>query len=70
MKTKQLRNGSLYYNEENDRVERVLGKVNTQRVWTAAHEQRPNATRTNRLRLANRTEVAEYLDPEPAGLAD
>ena len=61
MKTKQLRNGSLYYNEETDRVERVLGKVNSQRVWTAWHERGANATRTNRLRLASRHEVNEYL---------
>ena len=62
MKTKQLRNGSLYYNDETDRVERVLGKVNCQRVWTSWHERGAHATRTNRLRLASQTEVAEYLD--------
>ena len=62
MKTKQLRNGSLYYNEESNAVERVLGKVNGQRVWTAAHEKRPNATRTKRLRLASKKEVTNYLD--------
>ena len=58
---KQLRNGSLYFNEENNTVERVLGKLNSQRVWTAAHEGTPNATRTNRLRMANLKEVADYL---------
>ena len=62
MKAKQLKNGSLYYNEENDQVERVLGKVNGQRVWTTSHEAQPNATRSNRLRLASRDEVTSYLD--------
>ena len=58
---KQLRNGSLYFNEDTNEVERVLGKVNSQRVWTAAHEERPSATRTKRLRMANLKEVADYL---------
>ena len=61
MKTSKLRNGSLYVNEETGAVERVLGKINGQRVWTAVHERRPDATRTNRLRKADKKEVAEYL---------
>ena len=61
MKASKLRNGSLYVNEETGAVERVLGKVNGQRVWTAAHERRPSATRTNRLRMADKKEVAAYL---------
>ena len=61
MKTKQIRNGSLYFNEQNDRVERVLGKVNGQRVWTASHESQPVATKTKSIRLASSEEVGDYL---------
>jgi len=61
MKASKLRNGSLYYNEETDRVERVLGKVNSQRVWTSVHEQQAQATKSNRLRIATKAEVGDYL---------
>ena len=61
MKANKLRNGSLYYNEETDRVERVLGKVNSQRVWTSAHESQAQATKSNRLRMATDVEVGDYL---------
>jgi uncharacterized DUF497 family protein len=59
---KQLRNGSLYYNEESKKVERVLGKVNSQRVWTAAHEKGATDVRVKSLRMANSAEVDSYLE--------
>ena len=61
MKANKLKNGSLYYNEEHERVERVLGRVNTQRVWTSSHERQAQAIRSNRLRIATPLEVSDYL---------
>ena len=59
---KDIRNGSLYFNKRNRRVERVLGKLNTQRVWTAAHEKGAGDVRIKDLRKARRPEVESYLE--------
>ena len=32
-----MKNGSLYYNESTRRVERVVGKLNGNRVFTVSH---------------------------------
>jgi hypothetical protein len=60
--TKEIRNGSLYFNIRNQRVERVLGKVNTQRVWTASHEKGAGDVRVKDLRIAQKAEVDSYLE--------
>ena len=61
-KAKDIRNGSLYFNIRNRRVERVLGKVNTQRVWTAAHEKGAEDVRVKDLRMARKPEIDSYLE--------
>ena len=61
-KSKNIRNGSLYFNKRNRRVERVLGKVNSQRVWTAAHEKGAGDVRVIDLRVAKSSEVDSYLE--------
>ena len=62
IKTKNIRNGSLYFNKRNKRVERVLGKVNSQRVWTATHETGAGDVRVKDLRMAKSSEVDSYLE--------
>ena len=61
-KAKEVRNGSLYFNKKKQRVERVLGKVNTQRVWTASHEKGAADVRVQDLRMAQKVEVDSYLE--------
>jgi len=58
---KNIRNGSLYFNEGNRKVERVLGPINTQRVWTKRHKQPARDTQIKELRLAEKNEVNNYL---------
>jgi uncharacterized DUF497 family protein len=60
--TKNIRNGSLYFNERKKRVERVLGKVNSTRVWTASHERGADDVRVKDLRMAQGAEVESYLE--------
>ena len=60
--TKKIKNGSLYFNKKSQRVERVLGKVNTKRVWTASHESGAKDVRIKDIRLASTPEVTNYLD--------
>jgi hypothetical protein len=62
---KSIRNGSLYFNEGNRKVERVLGAVNTQRVWTKRHKQPARDTQIKELRLAKKSEVDNYLGIRP-----
>ena len=59
---KNIRNGSLYYNSENRQVERVLGAVNSQRVWTKRHREDAQDVQTKNLKRANKRQVAKYLD--------
>ncbi len=60
--TKNIRNGSLYYNSESRQVERVLGPVNSQRVWTKKHRESAKDVQTKNLKRANKRQVAKYLD--------
>ena len=59
--TNKIRNGSLYYNERKDQVERVLGAVNSQRVWTKRHKDQTEDERVKNLRLADKEEVDTYV---------
>ena len=58
---KKVKNGALYFNEIKNRVERVLGKVNGQRVWTKYHSESAQDVQTKVLRLADKVEVVDYL---------
>ena len=61
MKMKEVKNGSLYYNEESDRVERVIGFISGQRVVTYHHKKDINYPQAQKLRLADNGEVQSYL---------
>ena len=61
MKMKEVKNGSLYYNEENNRVERVVGSISGQRVVTYVHKQDFKYPQASKLRLADTNEVKQYL---------
>jgi hypothetical protein len=60
--TKEIKNGSLYFNQIKNQVERVLGKVNTFRVWTKVHQEQIQDVKVKDLRLATQPEVNHYLD--------
>lgn len=66
--TKNIRNGSLYFNKRSKRVERVLGKVNSARVWTASHEKGAADVRVKDLRMAQGAEVEAYLEESTPAL--
>ena len=62
----KIKNGSLYFNTLRQRVERVIGKINTQRVWTVSHSGKDaTALETKNLRMANNSEVEDYLEESP-----
>ena len=63
--SKKLRNGSLYFNTKTKQVERVLGTLNSNRVWTTAHDKPANAQRCMHLRYATLAEVDSYLEASP-----
>ena len=64
MKLKNIQNGSLYYNEERDRVERVISKsFSNARVVTYYHKKEEGSVPVKDLRMANPEEVEEYLRP-------
>ena len=66
MKTKDIRNGSLYYNLKRNRVERVISNnFSKTRVVTECHKQDQEAVPTRYLRLASGEEVDNYLTPPP-----
>ena len=58
----KIRNGSLYFNEREKKVERVLGAVNSQRVWTKRHQEDTNDVQIKNLRLADKSEVDNYVE--------
>mgnify|MGYP003150916227 CR=1 FL=1 len=62
MKMKEVKNGSLYYNEENDRVERVVGRISDQRVVTYVHKKDYQYPQASKLRIADTNEFTEYLN--------
>tara|TARA_B110000196_G_scaffold288399_1_gene273386 strand:- start:117 stop:344 length:228 start_codon:yes stop_codon:yes gene_type:complete len=58
-----MRNGSLYYNEVTNRVERVVGKLNGKRVFTVSHGYSEfGPARQKDLRKASGEEVDLYLE--------
>ena len=59
---KEVKNGSLYYNEENDRVERVVGRISDQRVVTYVHKQDYQYPQGSKLRRADTNEFTQYLN--------
>ena len=64
MKLKDIQNGSLYYNEERDRVERVISKsFSNARVVTYYHKSEEGSVPVKYLRMANPEEVEDYLRP-------
>ena len=64
MKLKDIQNGSLYYNEERDRVERVISKTfSNARVVTYYHKKEEGSVPVKDLRMAHPEEVEDYLRP-------
>mgnify|MGYP001327844464 FL=1 len=64
MKLKDIQNGSLYYNEERERVERVISKTfSSARVVTYFHKKEEGSVPVKDLRMANPEEVEDYLRP-------
>ena len=64
MKLKNIQNRSLYYNEERDRVERVISKTfSNARVVTYYHKREEGSVPVKDLRMANPEEVENYLRP-------
>ena len=64
MKLKDIQNGSLYYNEERERVERVISKTfSNARVVTYYHKREEGSVPVKYLRMANPEEVEDYLRP-------
>tara|TARA_Y100000296_G_C5055542_1_gene197082 strand:- start:252 stop:506 length:255 start_codon:yes stop_codon:yes gene_type:complete len=64
MKLKDIQNGSLYYNEERERVERVISKTfSNARVVTYFHKKEEGSVPVKDLRIANPEEVEDYLRP-------
>ncbi len=61
-KATDIRNGSLYFNIRNRRVERALGKVNSQRMWTKSHQEAAGDVQVKDLRKARKAEVTSYIE--------
>ena len=61
VKSRDIRNGSLYYNKRDKQTERVLGKVNPSRVWTKRHQETSNDVQTKFLRRATSSQVDAYI---------
>jgi len=60
MKTRDIRNGSLYFDTSEGQVTRVLGAVNSGRVLTKRHRDRVSDAKTKDLRRADSKEVTTY----------
>ena len=66
MKTKDIRNGSLYYNTNRNRVERVISnRFSNTRVVTECHKRDAFPVPSKTLRLASQKEVDNYLTSKP-----
>ena len=66
MKTKDIRNGSLYFNLKRERVERVISNTFSKaRVVTECHKKDQVAIPSTYLRKASKEEVTNYLTPPP-----
>ena len=61
MSIKGIRNGSLYFNEGTQRVERVRSKANSQSVFTTVHNKELAVVPAKSLNLASNEQVAYYL---------
>ena len=48
------------------RVQRVIGNLNSRRVWTQRRKKAPEATSISNLRFATNDEVGAYLDKSEA----
>ena len=61
MSIKGIRNGSLYINEETQRLERVRSKANSQSVFTTVHNKELAVVPAKSLNLASNEQIASYL---------
>jgi|TARA_Y100000310_G_scaffold233507_1_gene236380 hypothetical protein len=61
-----IKNGPLYFNVKQGKVQRVIGNLNSRRVWTQRRKKAPEATSISNLRLATNDEVEAYLDKSEA----
>ena len=61
MSIKGIRNGSLYFNEGTQRVERVRSKANSQSVFTTVHNKELAVVPAKFLNLASNEQIASYL---------
>ncbi len=61
MKTKEIRNGCLYYNTLTKRVERAVGKVG-RRIMTMVHDQDAKLVKSDNFRRASKQQVSKYLN--------
>ena len=59
---KDIRNGSLYFNMRSKRVERALGRVNSQRMCTKSHREPAADVQVKDLRKARKPEVDSYIE--------
>lgn len=66
--TNKIQNGSLYFNTSANRVERAVGSINGQRLWTQYHKSPLKATPVKELRLASENEVEGYKAETPVKL--
>jgi predicted transcriptional regulator len=62
MKIEHIRNGALYYNNDTERVERVIGRVSPVRVLTYWHHTEERSHNAQKLRKATKIEVEDYLE--------
>ena len=60
MKTKEIRNGCLYYNTLTKRVERAIGRVG-RRGMTMVHDQDTKLVKSDNFRRASQLQVDNYL---------
>tara|TARA_B100001094_G_scaffold330887_1_gene397340 strand:- start:1201 stop:1389 length:189 start_codon:yes stop_codon:yes gene_type:complete len=61
MSIKGIKNGSLYFNEETQRLERVRSKANSQSVFTTVHNKELAVVPAKSLTIASGEQVAAYL---------
>jgi len=62
MKLKEIQNGSLYYNKQRKRVERVISNnISSSRVLTEYHKRSEKTVQLKHLRKATNDEVSKYL---------
>ncbi len=61
MSIKGIKNGSLYFNEGTQRVERVRSKANSQSVFTTVHNKELAVVPAKSLNIASNEQVAAYL---------